>query len=278
MKNKKNKNLKVLLVTLITVIVMGVICIADNSFISSAVNGLTKGLFQITASATSSIDTIDSSSLKTENEQLKKENAALREQLADYYDLKAENERLKKYYEIKEQNPSYTICPANVIMRNANDDFYSFTLDIGSSDGVAVNNPVITENGLVGRVYKVDATTCIVKTILSPDVKISASNKQTGGTGIITGNATLCDDNLTSLTKITDNTQFNKGDLIVTSGEGGVYPKNLIIGKVSEIRFNTYDASYYAVIEPYESISSLTAAAVITNFDSNGGAKQNENQ
>lgn len=272
MKFRNTKNLKALLTALVIVIMMSVFSLADNSVISTAINGLTKGLFQITASAAASIDTADASSLKSENERLKEENAALRKQLADYYDLKSENERLRKYYEIKEKNPSYTIRPANVIMRNANDDFYSFTLDIGSADGAAVNNPVITENGLIGRVCRVDASTCLVKTILSPDVKAAASDKQTGCTGIVTGSAPLCDNNLTSLTKIASDTDINEGDLIVTSGEGGIYPKNLIIGKVKQTGFNSYDTSRYAVIEPYEDISKITAAAVITDFDGKGGA------
>ena len=84
------------------------------------------------------------------DEQLKKENAELREQLVDYLDAKEENAKLWKYYELKKENPSYDILPAGVLRRDANDDFYSFTLDKGSTDNVEKNDPVITENGLIG--------------------------------------------------------------------------------------------------------------------------------
>ena len=265
-----NKNLKVLSITLVILTVMSVLSLGGNSVITSAVNGFFKGLFQVTASATASADTPTYDELLQENETLKQENAELREQLADYYDVKEENEKLREYYDLKKENLSYKIQPATVIRRDTNDDFYSFTLDIGSSQGVSVNDPVITENGLVGWVSQVDLGTCKVKTILSPDTKAGAVDKQSGDTGIVSGSTSLCDDNLTGFTKIAENNKIKEGDMIVTSGTGGVYPGNLIIGKVKEIKFNSYDTSRYAVIEPYEDIRTITSAAVITEFDTQG--------
>lgn len=262
-----NKNLKALLLTLIILTVMSVLSLGKNSFISSAVNGLTKGLFQVTASATASADTASYEDLKAENKKLRQENAELREQLVDYYDAKSENEKLWSYYEIKKKNPSYKMSLANVIKRDNNDDFYAFTLDIGSSSGVEINNPVITEEGLVGWVCQVDLSTCKVKTILSPDTKAGAVDKQTLDMGIISGSAGLCDDNLTQLTKIAENNHIKVGDIIVTSGFGGVYPKNLIVGKVKETKFNSYDTTRYAIVEPYVDIRTVAFAAVITDFD-----------
>lgn len=269
-----NKNFKVLAITLVILVVMSVFSLSENSVISTAINGFTRGLSQVSAAAVASADTATYEELKAENEKLNEENAQLREQLADYYSVKTENAKLWKYYDLKKQNPSYSILPATVIKRDTNDDFYSFTLDIGSSSDVAVNDPVITEHGLVGWVSQVDLTTCKVKTILSPDTKAGAIDSVTNDSGIISGSTSLCDDNLTQLTKIAENNKIKNGDMIVTAGTGGVYPKNLIIGKVKEIKFNTYDNSIYAIVQPYENIKTITAAAVITNFDGKGTVKE----
>ncbi len=270
MKNKINKNLKALSITLAIVIIISVCCFADNSFVLSAINGITKGAMQVSAAATASADTASYDDLKTENEELKSENAKLRQQLADYYDLKTENERLWKYYDLKKANPSYDVLPAKVIRRSSLDDFYSFTLDQGSADGVEINDPVITENGLVGRVGQVDAATCKVTTILSPDTKAGAVDKQSGDSGIVSGAADLSDRGLTRFDKLAENNSVKVGDMLVTDGTGGVYPENLIIGKVKELGFNTYDTSRYAVVQTYEDISRISAAAIITDFDGKG--------
>ena len=269
-----NKNFKTLLITLVILVVMSVLSLADNSVVSSAVNGITKGLFQVSASATASADTVSYDDLKKENEELKKKNAELRSQLVDYYETKSENDRLWKYYDLKKENPSYKILPASVIRRDANDDFYSFTLDIGSSNGVELNDPVITENGLVGWVCRTDAGTCKVKTILSPDTRAGAIDKKTGDLGIVSGSAEYSDQNLTCLTKIAEDNKIKEGDIIVTSGTGGVYPGNLVIGEVKELSFNSYDTTRCAIIEPYEDICTVTAAAVITDFETKGEVKQ----
>lgn len=275
MRHIGNKNLKALLLTLIIIVVISVLSLGNNSIVSTAINGAFKGLFQISAAATSSVDGSDDiEELKAENERLKQENAELREQLADYYDVKDENARLRKYYDLKEENPSFKILPANVIKRDANDDFYAFTLDVGSADGVSENDAVITENGLVGWVYRVDAGTCSVKTILSPDTRAGAVDKNSGDSGIISGSTYLCDKNQTRLNTLSEDNKVSVGDMIVTSGTGGVYPGNLLVGKVVEIGFDAFDNSRYAVIEPYEDIRTVTAAAVITDFEAKGDGEQ----
>lgn len=265
----QNNHLKPLIITLIIITVMSVFTLGENSVISTAFNAVTRGLFQLSAAAAGE-KSKSYDELLEENSRLSEENAELRQQLADYMDLKSENDRLWKYYGLKKENPSYEIKPANVIIRDANDDFYSFTLDIGTAQGVEPNDPVITENGLVGWVYQTDAVTCRVKTLLSPDTKAGAVDKKTGDTGIVSGSAELCERNLTSMNKLSEDNKIAEGDLVVTSGTGGVYPGNLIVGKVKEVKFNSYDTSRSAVIEPYEDIKSITAAAVITDFSGKG--------
>ena len=270
MNRKRNRSLRVLIVTLAIVTVLGVLSQSENSLLSAGINAVSAWMFRLTASATSSVDSASKEELQAEVEVLRRENATLREQLADYLDVKSENETLWKYYELKKSNPTYQIAPANVIRRDVNDDFYSFTLDAGTAVGVKVNAPVITDNGLVGWVCQADALSCKVKTILSPDTKAGVQDKQTGDSGILSGSVSLCDRNLTGMNNLTEDHQLKQGDMIVTSGAGGVYPEGLLVGEVQSIEFNKYDATRRAVIKPYEDVRTITAAAVITGFDPTG--------
>lgn len=271
MRNRNhNRPLRALVIALVTVAVLGLLSQAENSPVSTAVNFASGWLFRLTASATASADSATKEELAAEAEALRRENASLRRQLADYIDVKKENEQLWSYFKLKKENPSYQIVPATVIRRDANDDFYAFTLDIGTAVGVRLNAPVITENGLVGWVSQADAVSCRVKTVLSPDTKAGVQGKKTGDSGILSGSATLCAQNLTGMNALAEDHQLQKGDMIVTSGVGGVYPSGLLVGEVQSIEFNKYDATRRAVIKPYEDVRHVTAAAVITGFEAAG--------
>lgn len=267
MNRKRNRGVRVTVITLAAVVLLSLLAQPEHSLLSSGVHFATDWLFRLTASATAGIDGASREELAERVAVLEQENAELRRRLADYIDLQAENEQLWSYYHLKKENPSYEIAPANVIRRDANDDFYSFTLDVGTAVGVRVNAPVITDSGLVGWVCQADAVSCKVKTILSPDTKAGVQGKQSGDSGILRGSATLCDQNLTGMTALAEDNKLQKGDMIVTAGIGGVYPSGLPVGEVQDIEFNKYDASRSAVIRPYVDVRGITSAAVITHFE-----------
>ena len=268
-----NKSIKALAVTLAVVVVVGIFGAVGSPFASTVVGFLTNGLSQVTSAVSSAATQKTYEELASENQQLKSENADLRTQLVDYYDVKSENQRLWKYYDIKKENPDYTLVPATVIRRDSGDDYYSFTLDVGSAMGVHLQDIVVTENGLVGFVSAINGANCKVTTVLSPDIQAGAIEKKTKDTGIISGRAGYCDKNLTTLTKINATATIKEGDIIVTSGIGGVYPENIIVGKVQSTQFNQDDATRYAVIKPYEDIKSVTDVVIITDFKNKGEIK-----
>ena len=135
----KNKNFKALIITLIVVLTVSVLSLGENSVISSAINSFTKGLFQVSASATASADTATYEELKSENEKLRQENAQLREQLVDYYDTKTENEKLWKYYELKSENGE----PRYLRLYDDESDIYELWIvdDFGEIESVYSNGP-----------------------------------------------------------------------------------------------------------------------------------------
>ena len=265
-----DKSVKILIATLAVIVVVAILGATGNPWVSSGFNFLTKGLSQVTAAASDAVRSKSYDELKEENEKLKKEAADLRTQLVDYYDLKDENARLWKYYRIKKAHTDYELMPASVIRRDTSEEFYSFTIDVGTASGIEEQDPVITANGLIGFVSSVNAASAKVTTILSPDLKAGALCKKTKDTGVVSGNVLYTEKNMTALTKIDANATLKKGDIIVTSGIGGVYPADLIIGEVDSIEYDEYDATKYAVVRSYEDIKSVTDVVVLTDFKNKG--------
>lgn len=248
--------------------------LTENNLIASIVNGITLPMSEVSAAVTKEAAKPDYDELYKENEELKSELSELRTQLADYYNVKQENERLWRYYDLKAENPQYDILPATVVRRDPNDDFYSFTLDKGKTNDVAVGDPVVTENGIIGWIYEVDAYTAKVKTILSPDAKVGVIDTVTRDSGVVSGNVLYADKNLTTMTRISALNKLKEGDIVTTTGISGIYPSGLIVGEVKEIAFDEYDTSMYAVISPFEDIRTVIDVVVITSFEGQGEISQ----
>ena len=208
--------------------------------------------------------------IEKENDELKKEVNELRKMVADYYTLKKRNEEYEKYLGFKQEREDLNFIMATAIGRDPMEMFYSFTINKGTDSGITEGDSVITENGFVGYVFKAEKGACKVKTILSPELKLSASDSYSGDMGVISGNIKLCEEGLTGLNLIQSQNSIKQGDIITTTGLSGMYPKNLLIGKVKEIDYDNLNSSVYAVIEPFEDIKRVKDVLVITGFKGEG--------
>ena len=185
------------------------------------------------------------------NEQLEAENAELRQQMVDYDRIKAENDAYKALARIQDTNSEASYVSAFVIGRDPLDEFGGFTLDQGSTDGVAVNDAIISDRGyLLGVVVEVDATSCKVMTILHPSFNAAGVISRTRENGIITGSADYAADGQCVLTNLDRTTEARKGDQVITTGLGGVFPANLLVGTVQEVEPEQSGKSSSAVILP----------------------------
>ena len=170
------------------------------------------------------------------NEQLEAENAELRQQMVDYDRIKAENDAYKALARIQDTNSEASYVSAFVIGRDPLDEFGGFTLDQGSTDGVAVNDAIISDRGyLLGVVGEVDATRCKGRTILHPSFNAAGVISRTRENGIITRSADYAADGQCVLTNLDRATEARKGDQVITTGLGGVFPANLLVGTVEEV-------------------------------------------
>ena len=201
------------------------------------------------------------------NEQLEAENAELRQQMVDYDRIKAENDAYKALARIQDTNSEATYVSAFVIGRDPLDEFGGFTLDQGSADGVAVNDAIISDRGyLLGVVVEVDATSCKVMTILHPSFNAAGVISRTRENGIITGSADYAADGQCVLTNLDRATEARKGDQVITTGLGGVFPANLLVGTVQEVVPEQSGKSSSAVILPGADPRTVKHVFIVTEY------------
>ena len=202
-----------------------------------------------------------------ENEQLTAENAELRKQMVDYDRLKAENEAYKALANIQNTRPEMSCVSAFVIGRDPLDAFYGFTLDQGSVDGVELNDTVVSDEGyLLGVVVEVEATSCKVMTILHPSFNAAGVVSRTRDNGIITGSAEYAADGLCVLTNLARSTMSKAGDQIITTGLGGVFPPDVLVGVIKELTPEASGKSTLAVIQPGADPRTVRHVFIITNY------------
>ncbi len=186
--------------------------------------------------------------------------------LVDYERAKQKLQAYEEFLGVKEDNPDYTFVPASVVSRNTIDVYDAFTLDKGSSDGVSVNDPVIYASNVVGLVKDVGITTCVVKTILDPSLNISVYEIKSRENGYSNTTASLSYDGMCRMSGLTRETAVTAGGIVCTSGLGGIFPRDLVIGTVTAVKNEETDISVYAIIEPAVDIRNINDVFVITSF------------
>lgn len=276
----QKKSFKVLITVICLILVMSLIT-AGNTSVGNLFTGLIfvpvqQAIAGFLGTAEENLPSAKSlEELEKENQELQEENRKLNDMLAEYYDLKKENEELYQFYDIKKENQDFHLLPASVTGIDPNENFYGFILDKGKNDGVNTNDPVMLRGGLIGRVCEVNEKSCKVSGILSPSVQVGCVDKKTGDTGIITGSASYCDEGFAVMKNISAQNHIQKGDLIVTSGYGGLYPRNVRIGTVKEIITDEYTGNPMAVIKPFEDLRKINSAAIVTAFNGKGEISEN---
>ena len=202
-----------------------------------------------------------------ENEKLTMENAELRGQMVDYDKLKAENEAYKALTNIQEQHPEMSYVSSFVIGRDPLDSFYGFTLDKGSLDGVESNDAITSDEGyLLGVVTEVDLTSCKVMTILHPSFNAAGVVSRTRDNGIITGSADYAAEGLCILSNLSRGTLTKANDQVITTGLGGVFPPDVLVGVVQELVPEASGKSTIAVLKPGADPRTVKHVFIITNY------------
>ena len=231
---------------------VGMVLSPVQSVCSSVVNGAKRFVTNIASSGKNA----------KENEKLKGEIAALNDQLRMLEGYKAENDRLRALIDLKEARTDFDCVGANVIGKKTDELHSIITLDKGTKDGIKENAVVFVPEGLVGVVSEAGLNYCKVKTIFDAESSVSAICLRSGDMGIVEPSGFFASSGKCSMNYIARSAKTVVGDVIETSGTGGIFPRGIIIGKIAEIKEDSRNLTLSAVIKTDVDIYKLDSVLV----------------
>ena len=263
-------NSRVLQTTITFLVVGGILLLALSGFFGSASRQFSSTLVNLQTWLASRFlglqDFItaprDIVTLRARNAELESQVSQLQAQVIELQQRVNETEILAALVDFSRANPESTYKAAAVIGRDPSPFLHYVIINRGSNDDIRRGMPVVTNQGLVGRIDAVIADAARVQLVTDPAsaVNVYLQNAATDAVleGSITGDI--------SLDMISQDSVVEPCDLILTSGLGGGYPPDLILGQVVTLRSLEFELFQQATVQPAVDFSRLEIVLVITNF------------
>lgn len=204
-----------------------------------------------------------------EIENLKRRNIELEKANRSREEYINENKRLKELLDLREGMQNTKTVTARVVSYEPNSWYDTVTINKGSNSNIKVDDAVITGLGLVGKVTEVGKNWARVSTILNIGNSVGAKLSRTGDLGIISGDAVLAENKKCKLEYLSNEKNVITGDVLLTSGFGGVYPSDLMIGRIDKIISDSSGNMEYATVTPSVDFSALYEVLVVTYSEEN---------
>lgn len=202
-------------------------------------------------------------SYKEENEKLVRQINELNRETRDASQLREENERLQSLLELQNSIEGYSTVAASVIAYSSNNWYDTIEINKGLINGLDIGNAVITPDGIVGKITDIGLNWATVSTVLNPDTAMGVKVGRTGDAAVVEGDTEIYDQGLCKMTFIDKGASIIVGDLLETSGSGGIYPAGLLVGAIREINSDNTGMLNYATVEPSVDFSRLYEVLVI---------------
>ncbi|PYG87288.1 rod shape-determining protein MreC [Ruminiclostridium sufflavum DSM 19573] len=212
--------------------------------------------------------------LRAENKRLNETIDKFNNERTEYLRLKSENDDLKNVLKMRKDFEDFEFIGANVIAKDSGSFFNIFLADKGFTSGINNNMPVITSKGLVGKVTSSQPFSSKIISIIEDGSAASAIVAKTGDLVVVKGDSRFSKDGLCKIEYIPADLDLSQGDVIETSGMGGIYPKGIIIGTVKEVRQGESDLDKYAIIEPAVDLRRLTQVVILRDKASEESGKE----
>lgn len=212
--------------------------------------------------------TFEYDSLKAENEALKAENAALKIQAREGEAASRENENFRHIIGLREKRKELVWESATVTGRSTSNWESTLTISKGSSMGVAPDDCVVDAYGnLVGVISEVGVNWSTLITLVDSDLEMGGLLARTDGAAILEGDFALMGEGKLKLSYLPENSALIAGEMVLTSGKGGVFPAGLTVGHIQEVLTEASGMSRYAIVVPETELGSLKQVFVIKSFD-----------
>lgn len=204
----------------------------------------------------------DIASLRQENARLSAENADLQTQIIALQQQVSEIELLSALLDFARARPENAYQAAAIIGQDPSPFLHYVIINRGSDDGIRRGMPVVAQQGLVGRVAQVTATAARVELITDPAAQVSVRMQPSQVDGMLSGSVT----GELGIDLIPQDAKLEAGELVFTSGIGGIYPGNILIGQVNSVRKEATALFQTASVQPAVDFSRLQIVLVIVNF------------
>jgi len=199
-------------------------------------------------------------SVRTENMILRAETQRLTLQALQVEETRQENVRLRRLLALRERLPLSTLA-GEVIGREAGGWVRAFTVNRGQSSGVARQNPVIVPEGLVGRVVQVRSGASVVQLVNDPSSTVGAMVQRTRTPGLVEGEAA---GTVRFKFMAREGSGVTRGDLVVTSGLGNLFPKGLPVGRVVRVEDKGSALFHFAILAPAVDLARVEDVLLLT--------------
>jgi len=204
----------------------------------------------------------DMNRIRQRNSDLEAEVSRLQSEIISLKQQIDETRILSALVDFARVNPEYRYVAATVIGRDPSPFLQYAIINRGSDDGLRRGMPVVTEQGLVGRIAAVTAGAARIQLITDPGSKINVRLQSSGAAAVLQGEIT----GDVSLDMIPQSADVQTGDLVLTSGLGGNYPPTILVGQVTGVRSRDNDLFQRASVQPVVDFNQLGIVLVITNF------------
>jgi len=207
------------------------------------------------------------SEVKEQNKELINKNQELENKLATYSDLKEENDRLRGVLNFTEERKNYNYIPCDIIEYSGGNFLDGYVVNKGKNDNIQKGMIVIAAQGLVGQVTSVGSNWSIIQSLINENIAVSVMVQSTRDTGYIKGFNDSQNKNLAKVYDLPMDSEVKAGDVIMTSGVGMLYPKEIRIGEVTSVEEDKVKVMKSAVVKPYVDFNKLEELFIVSPKD-----------